>query len=80
MEDKVYLLKDKMFEKYLKKGFKKYIVDGDTYYFPPLKNGSGHPISKTEANCIYCKNKTLRVYSKTKWKIYYQCEKCWGVQ
>jgi len=80
MGDKVSLLKDRMFEKYLKKGFRKYIVDGDTYYFPPLKIGPRHPISKTEADCIYCKNKTLRIYSKTKGKIYYQCGECWGVQ
>lgn len=65
--------------KYKKKGFKSYVIDGITYFFPPLVNRARCSTYNLEAGCLYCGNKTFRYYSKAYGKKYYQCEKCWGI-
>jgi hypothetical protein len=64
---------------YKKKGFRNYVADGITYFFPPLVNRARCFSYNLEDGCLYCGNKTFRYYSKAYGKKYYQCEKCWGI-
>jgi len=66
-------------EKWEKKGFRKHIINGFTYLFPPLVNKSPCFTYNPPEGCLYCGNKTFRYYSKAGGKKYYQCEKCWGI-
>lgn len=70
---------DSVFKKYYKKSFKICIVDGITYFFPPIVNRARCFSYNLENGCLYCGNKTFRSYSKAYGKKYYQCEKCWGI-
>lgn len=67
------------FNKWQKKGFKKVIIDGFPYLFPPLVNRKRSSTYNPEGGCLYCGNKTFRFRSKGGGKKYYQCEKCWGI-
>jgi hypothetical protein len=66
-------------EKWEKKGFVKCVIDGFTYFFPPLVNRPRCFTCNSPEGCLYCGNNTFRYYSKAGGKKYYQCEKCWGI-
>jgi len=66
-------------EKWERNGFRKVIIDGFPYFFPPLvKRMRCFTYSPVEG-CLYCRNKTFRYYSTVCRKKYYQCEKCGGI-
>lgn len=76
--EKINTVKDWV-EKWEKRGFRKHIIDGFLYLFPPLVNRSQCFTYNLEGSCIYCGNETFRYYSKSEGKKYYQCEKCGGI-
>ncbi len=66
-------------KKWEKKGFVKRVIDGFTYFFPPLVNRPRCFTYDPPEGCLYCRNKTFRFHSSIYGKKYYQCEKCWGI-
>ncbi len=61
------------------KDFRKHIIDGAPYFFPPLVNRPKCSAYNPKEGCLYCGNKTFRYHSTVCNKKYYQCEKCGGI-
>lgn len=66
-------------QKWEEKGFRKVVINGYPYLFPPLVKRTRCNTFNLENGCLYCGNKTFRFYSKAANKKYYQCEKCFGI-